>query len=226
MVHRDPENHWPRPHKPLSSHPLWMEETQDTGQPEEIDEISQRRLRLRLHPLAQKLKPNSLLPAIILLFLCTSLSLLSWRPGFEEMFGATGQQVFAERQYWRLLTSLLVHADIAHLLANSGLFLIFGLFLRHYFGLWVFPGLSLLGGMATAALSLLTYPPELRLIGASGMVYFMVGVWLFLFIRFADYLSLGHRLMRSLAFTLVVLVPTQFEAHVSYRTHAIGFALG
>jgi membrane associated rhomboid family serine protease len=58
------------------------------------------------------------------------------------------------------------------------------------------------------------------------MVYFMAALWLLLFLRHADYLSGTHRLMRALAFSLVVLVPTQFEPQVSYRTHAIGFALG
>jgi membrane associated rhomboid family serine protease len=54
----------------------------------------------------------------------------------------------------------------------------------------------------------------------------MAALWLFLFLKHADYLSWTHRVMRTIAFALVVLVPTQFEPQVSYRTHAIGFALG
>ncbi len=220
------EPRWPRPRslrsiRSRSEGPL----TADFLQEEDEDEKPQRPL-LQHHPLAQKPKPQSLFAAAILFTLCCLASLWSWQVGHDSDLAATQNLVFEQGQYWRLFSTLLVHADIAHLLANSGLFLIFGLFLRNYFGSWAFPGLSLLGGMATGALALLSYPADVRLIGASGMVYFMAALWLMLFLRYADYLSWLHRWMRAIAFTLVVMVPTQFEPQVSYRTHAIGFALG
>jgi rhomboid protease GluP len=213
---------WPRPRRYRSpqarvSYPEFGEETED-------DKIQH--ADLRQHPLGQRPQPHSLLPSALLLLLFVAASLFSWNFEDHRILAATQRHVFQEGQIWRLLTTLFVHADLSHLLANSGLFVIFGLFLRHYFGLWAFPTLSLLGGVVTGALALLTYGPDTNLIGASGMVYFMVALWLVLFFRYADYLSWGHRLMRAIAFALVVLVPTQFEPQVSYRTHAIGFALG
>lgn len=213
---------WPRPRRDRSSRPRILHP--DFGEELEDDMIQQR--DLRQHPLGQRPQPQSLFPAALLLLLFCAGSAWTWTHPDQNWLAATQRTVFEEGQIWRLMTTLWVHADISHLLANSGLFLIFGLFLRHYFGLWAFPGLTLLGGMLTGALALLTYGPDVRLIGASGMVYFMAGLWLLLFFRHADYLSWGHRLMRAIAFSLVVLVPTQFEPQVSYRTHAIGFALG
>ncbi len=213
---------WPRPRRPRYSRPRLLHP--DFGEEREDDII--RQPDLRQHPLGQRPDAASLWPVIWLLLIFTAGSYWSWTHPDVNHLGATQRLVFEQGQIWRLMTTLWVHADIAHLLANCGLFIIFGLFLRNYFGLFAFPVLSLLGGMATGALALLTYGPETRLIGASGMVYFMAALWLFLFLRHADYLSWTHRVMRTIAFALVVLVPTQFEPQVSYRTHAIGFALG
>ncbi|HYX34727.1 MAG TPA: rhomboid family intramembrane serine protease [Oligoflexus sp.] len=213
---------WPRPRPAPALRPRILHP--DFGEEREDDKIQQP--DLRQHPLGQRPQATSLRPALLLLVLFSIGSYWSWMHPDVNHLAATQRAVFEEGQIWRLMSTLWVHADIAHLLANSGLFLIFGLFLRNYFGLWAFPGLSVLGGMLTGALALLTYGPETRLIGASGMVYFMAALWLFLFLRHADYLSWTHRVMRAIAFSLVVLVPTQFEPQVSYRTHAIGFALG
>jgi len=178
------------------------------------------------HPLGQRLQLIHGRPALLFLAICTLLTLWSWKFQGGDLWPATRDAVYQSGEYWRLITTLFVHADIGHLLANAGLFLVFGTLLRHYFGFWAFPLLSLLGGIVTAALALLTYPGSIRLIGASGMVYFMAAMWLFLFWKHADYLSWIHRSMRALAFILVVLIPTQIEATVSYRSHAIGFGLG
>lgn len=193
---------------------------------EELPDDRIRTIDLRQHPLGQKPQPQSLLPAALFLLLFCVGSFWAWTHPETNQLAATQRTVYERGEIWRLMTTLWVHADMGHLLANSGLFMIFGLFLRNYFGLWAFPGLSLVGGILTGALALLTYPADVRLIGASGMVYFMAALWLLLFLRHADYLSWPHRLMRAIAFSLVVLVPTQFEPQVSYRTHAIGFALG
>ncbi len=185
------------------------------------------RFDISSHPLGQKLEFKSAYPALALLLISAFFSMWVWGqyPGYE-LWSARAADVFGKGEYWRLLTTLFVHADLAHLLANSGLFLVFGLFLRQYFGTWAFPTLSLLGGILTTALALGTYDPQVKLIGASGMVYLMAALWLLLFWKYADYLSWIQRSMRTLAFILVVLAPSQIEPQVSYRTHAIGLALG
>lgn len=192
------------------------------------DSLEQKEMRpyLEEHPLSRAIDPAHALWAFLLLLVCSVLSFWSWEPGNANRLSASSELVFGQHEYFRLFLSPFLHADIVHLLANAGLFFVFGVLLRNYFGRMTFPFLSLIGAWATEALALLTYDPNVRLIGASGMVYFMAGLWIILFFRYADYLSILHRLMRSAAFILVVLLPSQIEANVSYRSHAIGFALG
>lgn len=175
--------------------------------------------------LSRKISPASAQGASFFILLFTIMSIVSWESS-HELFVATQRNVFQAGEWWRLITSPFVHADFIHLLSNSMLFLVFATLLNNYFGRWAFPVLSVLGAAATEAIALLTYDPEVRLVGASGMVYLMAGMWLVYFAKNSSYLKLSHRLMRIAAFVLVVLLPTTIEAHVSYRSHGIGFGLG
>ena len=65
-----------------------------------------------------------------------------------------------------------------HVVSNVILLTFFTYLLFGYFGFWVFPVLSLAMGALTNYISLRTYPSEVSLIGASGLVYWMAGFWL------------------------------------------------
>jgi rhomboid protease GluP len=64
------------------------------------------------------------------------------------------------------------------------------------------------------------------LIGASGLVYWMAGFWLSMYLLVQRSVSGGTRVLRAVCLGLLVLLPTSFEPNVSYRSHAIGFGLG
>ena len=81
-------------------------------------------------------------------------------------------------------------------------------------------------GCLITAVSLSTYAPGTRLLGASGVVYLMAGFWLTSYLFIERRLSMGKRLLRASGFGLIVLVPTVWDPSVSYRTHAIGFGAG
>src|SRR5262245_54211850 len=69
----------------------------------------------------------------VLLFL--AFSLLFWSSKeFGDFLWASRDAVFIRHQYWRLFTALFTHSDLAHWLSNLPLFIIFGWFLRTYFG--------------------------------------------------------------------------------------------
>ncbi len=158
----------------------------------------------------------------------TLVSLVYWDdiPGLSALLPATREQVFARHEYWRLFTTMAVHADFKHLGSNLVLFGILSFILNAYFGLLVFPGLTLVLGAATNALSLLTYSNDVTLIGASGAVYVMAGFWLAMYFGIERSQSVANRIVRCVGFTLVLLIPEAFEPVVSYRTHAFGFGLG
>lgn len=139
---------------------------------------------------------------------------------------ASGRAVFQDGQWWRLASGVLAHAGVEHLFANTALFLVFGWYLRAYYGLAVFPGLALALGAATHALTIACYGPEVRLVGASGMIYAMAALWIALYMRYEVSCNPGHRLLRAAGFSLVFLAPTAFVPEVSYLAHAYGFLLG
>ena len=100
-------------------------------------------------------------------------------------------------------------------------FLLYG-----YYGASVYPGLTFLSGAIVTALALRTYPAQTWLVGASGVVYWMAGFWLALYLMLERRVSIGKRVVRAFGFGVIVLVPTAFEPAVSYRTHFIGFLVG
>lgn len=158
--------------------------------------------------------------------LCIFTSYLYWTSPNAKALPVSGASVFHDQQYYRLLTALFTHADIAHLLANGPLFLIFGWLLRSYFGSWVFPvtafGVGILANLATIAV----YPPEQTLVGASGMVYGMVAMWLVFYLKYETVYRFSLRLMRVMGFILIILFPTQFQPKTSYWAHTFGFIIG
>lgn len=189
-------------------------------------EVSTRRVRETL--LSRKPREWSLEIAALFLCVILGISLLAWRNGAALLptLAATPEGVFERREYWRLLTAVGVHADVMHVLSNVILLTFFTYLLFGYFGFWVFPVLSLAMAGLTNYISLLTYPPEVSLIGASGLVYWMAGFWLSMYLLVERSVSAGKRVLRAVCLALLVLVPSTFQADVSYRTHAIGLGLG
>jgi rhomboid protease GluP len=168
---------------------------------------------------------NAALASVAATFFASVIYWENWHQ-LAQWLPASGQTVFHQKQYWRLLTGILVHSDFMHFLSNAIPLALFSSLLYGYFGPIIFPALMLLLGCLTHLLTILSYPPEVTLVGASGVVYCMAGFWLMLYVLIERRFSIGKRIVRSVGFALVVFVPTVFEPTVSYRAHAIGFFLG
>lgn len=147
--------------------------------------------------------------------------------GASGLMAASGAEVVGKLELWRLWTAIFAHANLGHLLSNSLLFFILGFFLHAYFGWWLFPfGAFFFGGWINL-LAVLTYDPQILLIGASGVVYWMGGTWLALYFGISRQYAFTSRLVRTLGVGILIFMPAEtFDPHVSYRTHAIGFVLG
>jgi len=178
--------------------------------------------------LSRKPREWSLEITAVFLAMIMGISLLAWRNGADLLptLAATSEGVLRKREYWRLLTAVAVHADPVHVLSNAILLAFFTYLLFGYFGFWVFPVMSLVMAGLTNYISLLTYPPEVSLIGASVLVYWMAGFWLSMYLLVERSVSPGKRVLRAICLALLVLLPSTFQANVSYRTHAIGLVLG
>ncbi len=184
--------------------------------------------RVRETLLSRKPREWSLEIAALFLSIVLGSSLLAWRNGAAllPVLAATSEGVLKKREYWRLLSAVAVHADVWHVLSNAILLTFFTYLLFGYFGFWVFPVLSLAMAGLTNYFALLTYTPEVSLVGASGLVYCMAGYWLSMYLLVERSVGPGKRILRVVCLALLVLLPSTFQANVSYRTHAIGLGLG
>ena len=184
--------------------------------------------RVRETLLSRKPREWSLEITALFLSMIMGISLLAWRNGAALLptLAATSEGVLKQGEYWRLLTAIAVHGDVMHVLSNAILLTFFTYLLFGYFGFWVFPVMSLAMGGLTNYISLLTYPSEVSLIGASGLVYWMAGFWLSMYLLVERSVGPGKRVLRVVCLALLVLLPSTFQANVSYRTHAIGLGLG
>jgi rhomboid protease GluP len=146
--------------------------------------------------------------------------------GYEDLMSASRELVFDKNENWRLFTTLFVHADIGHLSANLLLYLVLSFLLYGYYGALVYPFLCWALAIPMTAIALTTYPHDTMLIGASGLVYLMGGVWLSLYLLVATNKSLWARILRAGGVMLAIFFPTSYEEKVSYRVHFIGLAIG
>ncbi len=156
------------------------------------------------------------------------MTLLYWSgpQWLADLLPAVQAPVFKQGQLWRIFTATFVHADLEHLLSNIYMLWIFGFFVFGYFGFSVFPVVSFFLAGVVNALAILTYAPETRLLGASGLVYILGGFWLTLYPLVQRQYSVGSRLLRVTGIALVIFLPSTFVPTTSYRAHAIGFAVG
>lgn len=189
---------------------------------------TQPRIVVKRTLLSQKPSENSGLIAAAIAMVILFVTILVWRdsPGLMRLSAAVPSRVLDEHEYWRLFSAMAVHSDWKHLFSNLPFVVFFGYLLYGYFGFGVYPlGVVVLGAL-TNYLSLLTYPPEVHLVGASGMTHVMGGFWLTAYILVERSLPLKKRVLRSLGVALILFLPSAVQPEISYRAHAIGLVLG
>jgi len=176
-------------------------------------------------------KPHPLAGFVMSLvtLLVVVLSIASWMDlaGAESWMRANRDVVYSQHQYWKVWTTLFVHGDGKHLLANSFLFFILGTFLVGYFGFSRVLLAALFFGGLTNLIVLHSMPAQTYLIGLSGVVYWMGGAWLILYFLIDRKRSLKHRFLRALGVGLMLFMPAEaFNSSISYASHFVGFVLG
>jgi rhomboid protease GluP len=121
-----------------------------------------------------------LVAANVLVYICTSLVGRSYiETDYEVMrtFGQYNLNVF-EGQYWQLISSMFVHADIIHLGLNMLFLLIFGLRAEELFTTEEYFFVYMLSGIAGNIMTLFLMSPYTVSVGASGAIFGMYGAGL------------------------------------------------
>ncbi len=163
---------------------------------------------------------------IFTLVVCYAMSFLYWNYPVGAYLAASPGKVFELKEYWRLFTSSLIHADLSHFLSNSFMLSIMGYFINYHYGAMVFPGIAFLFGILINLIVIWNYPAETSLVGASGVVYWLWGFWLVLYIGIQRHVPILRRIMKVSIVGLFVLVPSEFRAQTSYYAHGVGLLLG
>lgn len=154
------------------------------------------------------------------------MSFLYWNHPIGEYLAASPRTVFGMGEYWRLFTSSLIHADLSHFLSNSFMLAIMGYFVNYHYGAVAFPLLAFLFGILINLVVIWNYPADTSLVGASGVVYWLWGFWLILYIGIQRHISIYRRFMKVSVVGLFVLLPGEFRAQTSYFAHGVGLLLG
>lgn len=197
-----------------------------TDEPEEL--ISPPETRLVGTLITQKPNNKSFLVSFSFILFTTLITQFYWADPFNlsQYLPVVNYQLFTNHQWWRAFTAVFIHGDLGHLLSNMYMLGILCFFVYGYFGFLIFPVYTLLGSALVNVLAVYTYPPDLRLLGASGLVYLLGGFWLTLYFFIQRQYSRSSRLLRVFGIGLMIFFPTSFEATTSYRTHFIGFTMG
>lgn len=162
------------------------------------------------------------------LSLCLLISYFYWSKNLEmsHLLAANADLVFKKKQFWRLITSLFVHADLKHLLSNSMMLGFLCYFVASFYNKLTLSFLFIFGGAITNALCLLFYPAHVYLVGASGVIFLLWGFWLVLFMGIETRYGLISRTIRAVGVFLILLVPTSYSPQTSYLAHYMGFFIG
>ncbi len=183
-------------------------------------------------PTPRKTIPPTLLgnkPSFLTVFLSTFsvifVTFLDWGSPADS-FAVSAHSLFSEGRFDKLFLSMMSHGDGAHLLSNLLGFVGFGYLLKRHFGTLAFPIMPALAGVVTTILTLMTMPTHTGLIGSSGIVFAMVGLYVSLYFSLETRHSAAHKLVRVSGFLLVLFFPSEYSQTTSYMAHGIGFGVG
>lgn len=173
-------------------------------------------------------KNNWGVPAVIVAVgTCLIFSMFYWEQNgaFTDLIAASANSVFEKGEYWRLFTSVFAHGDLDHFLSNMLMLSFLTYFVTAFYGI----AAALFAFLAGALINLGTLQwigGDTALVGASGVVYYLWGFWLSLYVCIQKQLTLIGRFLRVGAIFLVLLIPTTYSPSTSYFAHYFGFVIG
>ncbi|MFE3069049.1 rhomboid family intramembrane serine protease [Streptomyces sp. NPDC059247] len=138
----------------------------------------------------------------------------AYNPFLGEVVGV------ADGEWYRLLTSAFLHQEVWHILFNvMGLWVIGGI-VEPELGRVRFAALCLLSGLSGSALAYLVAAPNQPSLGASGVVYGLIGAWVVLARR------RRHDMRPVILFVALSLLVTFTRPGISWEAHVGGLVAG
>jgi len=167
----------------------------------------------------------------LLILLCILVSVFAWTiedQNIVTQFLMFSGDNFLEGKIWTPVTALFVHGDPAHLIGNMFFLYVFGNTLEDVVGTKKSMAVFFFGGISSFLLSLLFYPPDILMIGASAAIFTVTAaVMLTKPLKFSMLFMLPVGLVAIIYFIYnLVAVYYEVGGNVAYASHLIGFILG
>lgn len=150
--------------------------------------------------------------------------------GFEyflnfDLFSAFGLNIlFFRGFFWQIFTSMFMHANFTHLLMNMAVLFQMGIILSKIYSNFKLILIYFIGGILTNILSLIyifvmfNYEKNINIIGASGAICVLLGVFAFR--------NKSARNGIILSLILISFVPLFVGINIAWFSHFIGFVIG
>ena len=167
-----------------------------------------------------------ILVALIVVFVLEATTgALDSRQGIVRAGALTRAGVVAG-EWWRLVTAVVLHGSVGHLVGNAIALLVLGMMCEHAFGRTQFLFLFVMSGLAGGAVSMLMSPGPS--VGASGAIFGLQGAAIVLFRRHRDRLVMRARRIGVVlvVWALYTIAQGAFTPFVDNGAHIGGFVAG
>ena len=143
--------------------------------------------------------------------------------------GVVDQPLYPGQSYLMLVTHVLLHAGTIHVLMNAAIFMALGKTLAFYYGLKLTLTTMLLGAVCSGITFGLLETTAAPMVGASGVVFAFIGVWLQT--SRAEAVRMGRPARSGLVVIISLIVLHIFMdvfmgGQIAWQAHLGGFVLG
>ncbi|PKR77015.1 rhomboid family intramembrane serine protease [Halalkalibacillus sediminis] len=177
---------------------------------------------IRLYPII------TIIIAIHTAFFVFNHVLTIFMPGLESYYYLLmGQNYFiaVEGEYWRLITPIFLHAGFTHVLFNSFSLVLFGPVLERMLGKFKFILAYLICGILANVATLYLAPLNYASVGASGAIFGLFGLYVFMLLFRQDLLDSQSRQM-IMVIVIFALVMTFVNSNINIYAHIFGLIAG
>lgn len=157
--------------------------------------------------------------------------LISYGAFWDFLFppGSVSQALFFGQSYAMLLTHAFLHAGTVHVLMNAVIFIALGKTLALYFGLRLVMLTMLIGAISSGVAFGLLESTATPMVGASGVVFAFIGLWLQASCSELKRLGRPGRSATSVIISLIVihvLLHVFMGGQIAWQAHLGGFIAG